>query len=247
MLKLVEVTSGLETNWHSILEQTTGLFNGLALAAALAMPALRAPRLVDDPRVRRGTEVYAVGFVLLLITYLNLRKNPLEWVKRGTMPAAMVGLPTENWFDLAYLLLAIAVLVPLIRHLRRLLPLLPASVVGKGQWLYLIFLWWMVVGNFERAIVGFAPQRLVTEGVIHLNSVMCTLLLLLATPTSSARSSGSIEPPRLRETLAVGVVVAALSILADWGIVRAIYGDKFAGHANLHVRFGPNATTSRGR
>ena len=30
MLKLVEITSGLETNWHSILEQTTGLFNGLA-------------------------------------------------------------------------------------------------------------------------------------------------------------------------------------------------------------------------
>ena len=36
MLKLVEVTSGYETNWHSILEQTTGLFNGLALAAAMA-------------------------------------------------------------------------------------------------------------------------------------------------------------------------------------------------------------------
>ena len=36
MLKLVEVTSGLQTNWHSILEQTTGLFNGIGVAVAVA-------------------------------------------------------------------------------------------------------------------------------------------------------------------------------------------------------------------
>ena len=35
MLKLVEVTSGYTTNWHSVLEQTTGLFNGLAIAVAI--------------------------------------------------------------------------------------------------------------------------------------------------------------------------------------------------------------------
>ena len=43
MLKLVEVTSGLQTNWHSLYEQTAGLFHGVALAAAMAILARRAP------------------------------------------------------------------------------------------------------------------------------------------------------------------------------------------------------------
>ncbi|MGA8351097.1 MAG: hypothetical protein WB773_25115 [Isosphaeraceae bacterium] len=38
----------------------------------------------------------------------------------------------------------------------------------------------MVIGNFERALVGFKDQRLVTEGVIHLNALICIVILLTA-------------------------------------------------------------------
>ncbi len=37
----------------------------------------------------------------------------------------------------------------------------------------------------------------------------------------------------------------AYSVLADWEIVRAIYGDQFAGHGGQHIRFGPNATVTK--
>jgi hypothetical protein len=40
------------------------------------------------------------------------------------------------------------------------------------------------------------------------------------------------------------LIAATLSILADWAIVRAIYGDRFAGHAGLHTRFRTTATTN---
>ena len=40
------------------------------------------------------------------------------------------------------------------------------------------FLWWIIVGNLSRT-VPFAEQRLITEGVIHLNACLCTLLALL--------------------------------------------------------------------
>jgi hypothetical protein len=123
--------------------------------------------------------------------------------------------------------------------------IVPASWAGKGQLLYLVFLWWMVVGNFERELVGFAGQRLVTEGVIHLNAVICTLLVLLGVDEGSRADL----PPAARQTtirrlVAVGLIASAASILVDWAIVRAIYGDRFAGHASLHIRFGPRATTS---
>ncbi len=51
--------------------------------------------------------------------------------------------------------------------------------------------------------------------------------------------------PGLAGVVAAGLVAAAVSIVVDWAVVRAIYGDRFAGHARQHIRFGPKATTHR--
>jgi hypothetical protein len=247
MLKLVEVTSGLDTNWHSILEQSTGLFNGLAIAVAMSPLVRRAPKLSGDPAVRRWTEPYAVAFVLLLVTYVNFSKNTRTWTDAGTMPKVLYGLSARAWFALAYALLAPALVVPLIRHLRRPLPIVPASWFGRGQLLYLVFLWWVVVGNFERAVVHFTPERIVTEWVIFANAVVCTLLLFLALPETPRKAAepAPMDRPRIRKVVLAGLAVSALSIVLDWGIVRAIYGDRHAGYSALNIRFGPNATTQR--
>lgn len=246
MLKLVEVTSGLSTNWHSILEQTTGLFNGLALAAAMRVPARTAPRIDDDPPPR-WTEVYAVGFVLIVITYLNLNKNVAEWVRMKAMPPVMLGLPASVWFALAYVVLAAALLVPLSIRRRRPLALLPADPFGRCQLLFLVFIWWMVVGNFERALVSFTAQRLVTEWVVLLNAGICTLLILLG-PGDSRPGPVLDSGQRLsisNRAIVLGSLTALLMVFVDWGVVRSIYGDTFAGHANKHIRFGPDATVAR--
>lgn len=244
MLKLMEVTSGLESNWHSIMEQTTGFLHGLGIAVVMILLARRLPPTTDTPRLRRWTEVYAIAFTLLGITFLNLRKNPPEWVKKAAMPDWLAGLPPVSWFDLAYLLLALAIILPLAVHRRRPLALVPPNPLGQGQWLDLAVLWWMVVGNFERALVGFTGQRLVTEGVIFLNASLVTLLILLTAGRGPARDENPPPPwlPALRRAVLVGTLAAACAILADWAIVRAVYGDRFAGHASLHIRFGPNAT-----
>ena len=184
-----------------------------------------------------------------LITWLNLRKNPERWVKAKTIPDAILGIPAQVWFELAFLLLAAAVVWLLITHTRRALPLVPANWLGKGQLLYLVFLWWMVAGNFERAVVSFAPQRLVTEGVVFLNAVICTLILLLHTRSRDEeqaidRKPSSEFPALIKKTAVVGLIAAMVSVAADWGIVRAIYGDTFAGFAGRHIRFGPTATAT---
>ena len=80
MFKLLGISTGLQTNWHSVMEQTQGFFHGLALAVPFAMLALRTPKLSDDPPVRRWTEAFCVAFVLWLLTYLNFRLSPNEWL-----------------------------------------------------------------------------------------------------------------------------------------------------------------------
>ena len=118
------------------------------------------------------------------------------------------------------------------------------SWLGRGQWLFLVFLWWVVAGNFERIVVDFTPQRLVTEGVIHLNAVLCTLLVVIA----SAHFRGEPTPVRTRlgTTTIVGLLAATLCVILDWGVVRIVHGDRYAGkpYSGLHIRFGPNATTN---
>jgi hypothetical protein len=257
MLKLVEVTSGYQTNWHSILEQTTGLFNGLALAVAMAPLARSAPAIdVDDATdpdpdaasARRRTATFALSFVVLGITYLNLRKNVGQWLQAHAVPERMAGLSAASWFDLAYLLIALTFLTLLLRHARRPIAIVPPGPMGRGQLLYVVLLWWLVAGNFERIVVSFTAQRLVTEGVIGVVALACTLIVLAWPPTDrSVPAAASVHVrPWLARTLAAGLVAAAVAIVVDWAVVRAIYGDRFAGHASLHIRFGPDATIHRG-
>jgi hypothetical protein len=255
MFKLVEVTSGYNTNWHSILEQTTGLFNGIGIAVAMDQLARRSAPIEDETGSRPNSwaEATAVGFVLLVIPYLNLRKNVKDWVGAGVIPAEMYGISAWLWFELAAFVVASGVIILLVRHTRRPLAVVPADPLGQGQGLYLILLATMVIGNFERALVGFADQRLVTEGVIHLNAVIAAVMLLTndrpARRASELALSGQHTgmPVNWFRLVGLGLFSALLSIALDWGVVRTIYGDRFAGHAGYHVRFGPNATTSMSR
>jgi len=167
------------------------------------------------------------------------------------MPAEMAGLPAWAWFDLGYFVSAWVLFILWKRHSRQPLPIVPESWLGKGQLFYLGLLWLLVVGNFERALVAFRAERLVTEGVLYLVALACTIVLLLARAQSGDSSNERPAPraarrrPGLATVAAVGLVAATVSIVADWAIVRAIYGDNFAGHSRLHIRFGPRATTNQ--
>jgi hypothetical protein len=244
MLKLLNIKSGYETNWHSVLEQTYGLINGIGVAvAALAIVRL-APRVSDDPPVRRWTDPFAIGFVVLGITYLNAQKNAEEWVKQGVMPAQMLGITAWWWFNLFTIALAVAFVILARAHMRKPLPILATSWLARGQAIYLLLLWWMVAANFERALPKFQPQRLVTEGVITLNAIICTVMVLLYGVSGRAAPAESEVDfrPLARRTGGMTIGVWALSSVLFWGIIRVVWGNTFAGHASLHIRFGPNAT-----
>src|SRR5262249_21750509 len=149
---------------------TYGLFNGIGLAVAMAYLGCRLPRTTDQPRTRPWTEVVAVAVVVLAITYVNLVQNVSQLGQSYALPREMYGLSSKTWFEFGYGLLAVVVVALLVRHLYRRLAFIPENWLGKGQLLYLVFLWWMVIGNLMRAIPPFQEVRLITEGVIHVNA-----------------------------------------------------------------------------
>jgi hypothetical protein len=258
-LKLVEVkyvplalsslfgASAWQTNWHSVLEQTYGLLNGVGVGVAMAGLARRAPRLGDESGLRPWTRAAAVVFVLLGITYLNLVKNVSHWVQLKAVPAQLYGLPSRLWFDLGYGTLAACVLLLLARHYRSRLAVIPESSLGQAQLLYLVLLWWVVLGNLMRAIPPFGEERLITEGVIHANAVLCTLLGPLGPPaTDVPDAKAAFVPQRSFAGLAgAGLAVLAVTVVVTSAGTRAIYGNAFAGHAGYPTRFGPDAKAGK--
>ncbi len=239
----------VSTNWHSVLEQTFGFISGLGVALAMGYWSTRSPRQEEQPAVRRWAEPVTVALVLVALTYVNIVKN-LEsvWLKPGgIVPAEMWGWPTRDWFDLAYLALAIVIFMPLAAWYRgRELAVLPASRLGKGQLYFVVFLWWIVLGNLART-APFAEQRLITEGVIHVNACICTLLALLL-PSRYRAAAMEPEPMYvrlLRQSVAAGLCVAILVVAGEYALVRSMWHDTFAGHAGLHIRFGPDNTNDK--
>jgi len=259
LLKLMNIRTGLNTNWHSVMEQTQGFFHGIGLAVAMAFLASRAP-VIDTAPLSPWTLVFAISFVLVALTYLNHRKATDAWVEQvKSLPKKFYGIhvstrqssiPAVGWFELFYIAIGAAIVWLLVVDLKQPLAFMPATWLGKGQLLYLIFMWWAVVFNFERALVGFAPQRIITEGVITLNAVICTVLLALGTQAVSMREVTSQAMPYtgwVLNTVIVGLIAMILTTLAEWLIKHAIYGRDQAPGSGISIRFGPNSTAIKAK
>ena len=208
MLKLVEVTSGYQTNWHSILEQTTGLFNGIGIAVAVTALARRTVRPPPDlPDRRPWTEPLALGFVLLGITYLNLRKNVAQWVD-AKIDAGGDGRPLRRgpgstWDTLRLGADALRALVAASRGGRWRSCLQAGSARGSSSISGYSGGWSSAISSVRSW--PSQPERLVTEGVIYLVALACTLVLLLRQPDRGDVRSPKSSPGRQpRATLGTG-------------------------------------------
>ncbi len=250
-------------NWHSIvIEQGVGIIYGLGVAVALGILANRLPE--NTPRgnpLRHWTSLFSVFFVLAVVVYLNMVKNVTEFTKlRGpgeafrcvpeTMKAPFVEsleLSTRTWFNLAFLLYAICSGTLLLVHrYRKKIALVPENTLGKGQLLYLVFLWIVTTFNFEKALVGFHEQRLGTEGIIFVNAIIVTFLATATTDTPQSPSPDvpvkNASPLSIRKALLFFCATALFCILIFPMTVRAVYKDRPAGAgAQGGKRFGEQA------
>jgi len=237
----VQVTA----NWHSVLEQTFGFISGIGVALALGYLSTHTPRVSEEPPVRTWAEPATILFVLLAVTYVNIVKNVDKmWIPHKVVADHLLGIATITWFNLAYAVLAVAVAWPLIVACRgRSLDILPASRLGKAQLLFVVLLWWVVIGNFTR-MVDFQELRLVTEGVVHFNACVCTLLVLLL--PRPERTVGEIIETNylllLKRFVASAILMSLILIVAEGALTQALWADGQAPHARRHIRFGPDNT-----
>lgn len=79
-----------------------------------------------------------MAFVLLGITYFNLRLNLEAWTTAGDFPSVLHGLSAMFWFDMVYVTIAIAFVVLVIVHRRCGLPVIPETWLGAGELLYVL-------------------------------------------------------------------------------------------------------------
>ncbi len=250
-------------NWHSIaLEQFAGFLYALAIVVTMGILASRLPSSRDEQRVRPWTEIFAVVFIFNILSYINIVKNVQDWTAprkvmvngaQGVfqsvgqfLQAPLFGSITLSgwtWFTLMWLAFTVATIVVLVRHRSRPVALIPSTWLGKGQLLYLMFLWVIVIANFTKAVVAFSDGRIATEGTTMFNAIICTVLILGftlqqdETPAIKAVDFGLLT----RKAVALlAILVVATTTLYTTG-VRALYGNQWTGWGGNNLRFGPEA------
>jgi len=260
-------------NWHSFLEQSYGFVNGLAVVVALGLLASRVKPHEDKDPPRLWTKAAAAFIVLIMMTYVNLVKNVDVWVDGlnrahwqrevvlengetemaealwsvpflGRLPGLeWMELTPTGWFNLTYFLIAVAFIYLSRRHLRERISVVPKTHLGKGQMLFLMILWTWVVANWERAMPGMTEGRLLTEWVIFVNAIICTVLVLACPKEREVTSVQTVDnfSPLYRKAWLGGLIGMAVAVTIFFSVTRGVYGDYFAGHAGEQRRFGEQA------
>ena len=238
-------------NWHSVLEQMHGFGFGLAIAIAMAMLWRRQPMELSEDKDRRWTLGFSAAFLLFGVGFLNLHKLIETWVGNHSIPETLkspffdfVEASPHVWFRVVWWSATAVGTILLLVHLRRRLDMIPATWIGKGQLLYVLFLWLMVIGNLMRAIPGYTDGRMVTEWMLFMNASLATLLVGVVPQGSLSTNVWKDRPawPSLGRTWFRWLVVAAVLMSIFGFTTLAMYQDDLEGKpwAN-HRRFGPDA------
>jgi hypothetical protein len=225
----------------------------------------------------RWTLAFSALFVMLGLTYFNAVKNVEEWASKlnpevwkttianaagnsetvqalwdvpyiGRLPGIeFLHLTPAGWFNLTWTLLTLACVYVVYRHFKNPLPIIPKSPLAKGQIIFLIVLWIMVVANFERALVGWHPSRLLTEWVITVSAIIATAMILTLRPNPVRIIGNGLEESKklYRKLWIRGVAVFIISSFLFFATNRMIYHYPEYNKLNLkqyHSRFGPEAS-----
>jgi len=222
------------------------------------------------------TRAFSALFVMLGLTYFNVVKNVAVWSEQlnsnvwervithadgttetapalwdfpyiGRLPGIdFLHMTPSGWFNLTWILLVVACIIIVVRHYQSPLAIIPKSPLAKGQLIFLILLWIMVVANFERALTGWHPSRLLTEWVIFVNAIIATVLVLLLPrnkETVLIIKEENYKPLYKRlwiKAIAALIISSVLFLVTNRMIYQYSKNEKLK--PQQHTRFGPDAS-----
>lgn len=225
----------------------------------------------------RWTKAFAALFILLGLTYFNVVKNVAVWSEQlnpevwqqstvlpdgsqslspahwdmpylGRLPGfGFLSFTPVTWFNITWLALVIACVIIVYKHFKKPLAVFPSNALARGQIIFLILLWVMVVANFERALTGWHPSRLLTEWVIFINAIIATVLILILPieniPSKFQESGNMLQSYRKQWIKALGVVIVATLFFTFSNRLIYHYPEyQKLNKKTYHTRFGPEAS-----
>jgi hypothetical protein len=216
-----EALQGLD--YWKWMEQLFGLIMGVGVGLAF-LRRIR-PKLVPPAEDQSGGNLNILGllFLLLVMMWANLHKNVLNWAKGKHIPDHLFGIPAQWWFLLVGLILSAMILIAIIRHRRRDLPLTPSDQFGRGQLLFLVILWIAVAGAFMQAFPAMSGKGVFFVHVTFwITGGICSLIVLgisgksILPPEAQIAASDHFWRPGMRywiSWLLVPVLIALLAYL----------------------------------
>ena len=160
----------------------------------------------------RWAMAFSALFTMFGLTYFNSVKNVNQWSsslnpevwfqtitnaagRTQTVPATwdvpflgrlpgidFLHLTPLGWYNLTWAFLTFACAYVIYRHFKNPLPIIPKSPLAKGQIIFLIILWLMVVANFEKMLVIWLDDRLLTEWIITVCAIIATAMIVTLKP-----------------------------------------------------------------
>ena len=228
--------TGVRIDWWKIMEQSFGFIMGLGAAIGFLKLREYSPKIEDEKPSFDWGNGFALFFLLMAMSYVNLEKNVQNFLQQGMVDKQIFGLSAHFWFALGYALLAIVVVIFYWSSQRRKLPFLPQSALGKGQLLFLLVLWWAIIGDQFQAFLKFNYGRLVVEGSFFISAVLISLWIPLRQVESVTKIGERIQPYRAKILkLTLAIILIFIAVIFIYGLIgRYSHHDSLGGS---HIRF----------
>jgi hypothetical protein len=221
------------------MEQLFGFLMGLGVA--LGFVRVIRGRLAPAPEAPSPGILRAVPLLFLLVVMMweNLFKNVRNWNEHGNLREGLFGLSARDWFLVVGLLLTATVVLGISRYSRDVLPLAPASALGRAQLLFLLILWVTVAAAFTQAFPGMDRKGvLLVHTTFWLTAGLCSLIVLALPAAPTAPPQPIVLPedgswlPGWKYWVLVALMPVLILVLA-WLSVGA-HAEPLAGS---HLRF----------
>jgi hypothetical protein len=210
----LSVLQGLD--YWKWMEQLFGLIMGLGVGWTFLRGVSQKLVPPDEDQPGGYLNTVALLFLLLVMMWSNLSKNVENWAKGNHIPELFFNVRTEWWFLLVGLLFSVSVLIAIIRHHRKALPLAPTGAFGRGQLLFLLILWVAIVGAFAQAFPAMARKGVFfVHTTFWITGGICSLIVLMLSdkPTDQPEAQLAASDPSWKPSVRYGIFWLLVPVL----------------------------------